>query len=214
MNCPTLHDLFQAMRRRASETESAEVMAHLSTGCPRCRENHQWLSEIVRLKTEDESFDAPEELIQWSVAQFRVQAAGFAPKPSRLRQLIAELTFDSLTAERLVGVRSELAGAEIAGPRRLLYHVEGYDVDLRFERAKGSASEEMVGQVLPEQKPIAPSDEFTIRLMKDEREVNLSRADANGMFVFSQVPDGVFDLKIEAAEGEILVNRINISRIS
>ncbi len=212
MNCPDLSSLFATMRHRASDPESAEIAAHLSTGCPHCRDNQQWLSEIARLKTEDESFDAPEELIQWLVAQFKVQSADFAPQPSRLRRLIAELTFDSLTRGRLVGVRSELAGAEIAGPRRLLYHVDGYDIDLRFERAKRNALDEMVGQVLPEQKTIALLDKFTVRLLKDEQEIMSSRADTDGMFVFAQVPAGVFDLKIEVPEGEIFINQVSISR--
>lgn len=212
MNCPTLLSLLEFTRHQLSQVETAEISAHLSTGCSHCRENQQWLTDVVRLKVEDQSFDAPEDLVHWLVAQFRVQAASFASQPSKLRRLLASLVFDNLTAERLVGVRSELAGVEIAGPRRLLYHVEGYDIDLRFERAKGAAPEELVGQVLPEQKLAPPIQGFTIRLLKDELEIASSQTDANGMFVFAQVPTGAFDLKIETSDEEIFINQVSAGR--
>ena len=202
------------MRNRASETESAGIGAHLSTGCSRCRENRQWLAEVARLKAGDNSFDAPEELIRWIVAQFKVASAGFPPKPSRLRRFFAELVFDSLTARRPANVRSNRAGGETAGPRQLLYHAEGYDIDLRFERTKGAESEEMVGQVLPERKPAGTPGEFTIRLLKDENEIERTSTDASGMFVFARVPSGCFDLTIEAPEGEINLSQINAARSS
>ncbi len=214
MNCPTLISLLEFMRHRVSVDANSEINAHLSTGCPRCRENQQWLTDVIRLKSEDQSFDAPEELIQWLVAQFRVQSANYVPQPSKLRRLIANLVFDSLTTDRMVGVRSKLAGVENFGPRRLLYHAEGYDIDLRFEQSKSSGCEELVGQVLPEPETVAPSKEFTVRLLNGEQEIGISQTDVNGMFVFAQIQAGVFDLKIEANDGEIFISQINTSRIS
>jgi len=214
MNCPSLINLFNFMRNRASETESAEIGAHLSTGCPRCLENQQWLADVVRLKAGDNSFDAPDEIIQWMVAQFKVQSAGFSSGPSRLRRFFAELVFDSLTTRRLADVRSEQAGGEAAGPRQLLYHAEGYDIDLRFERTKGAESQEMVGQILPERKQAAMPGAFTIRLLKDESEIERALTDASGMFVFARVPAGSFDLKIQAPEGEINISQIDAARSS
>jgi hypothetical protein len=214
MKCPSLISLLNFMRHRPSEAENAELGAHLSTGCPRCRENQQWLEEVVRLKAGDNSFDAPEELIQWLVAQFKVASASFSPAPSRLRRLFAELVFDGLPGRRLAGVRSERTGGEMTGPRQLLYHAEGYDIDLRFERTKGAESEEMVGQVLPERKLAGTPGEFTIRLLKDENEIERTVTDPSGMFVFARVPSERFDLKIDAPEGEICLDQINAARNS
>jgi hypothetical protein len=190
------------IRGKATENELAEFSSHLATGCPSCTEEHQWLSEIIRLKTADVSFDVPEELIQWTVAQFKVQSATFA---TGLRQLLAQLIFDTLTSPLLSPVRSDQPGSQQASPRQLLYRAEGYHIDLRFERTADEGAVEIVGQIMAEQRAAAP---YCIRLMKDEIEIGQAVSDATGMFLFTPAPAGKFDLKVEVPEGVISIQRI------
>jgi hypothetical protein len=214
MKCPSIDNLLDFISTRAAESRRLEIQTHISAGCPHCQENSRWLSDVLSQKVDDKSFDAPDDLIQWLVAQFRVQSAALRPTPSRLRRFIADLVFDSISTPRLVGVRSGWPGAEALRPRQMLYHAEGYDIDLRLERNRGADTAEIVGQILPERKLAGPSNPFTIRLMKDENEVGRTLTDPSGMFVFARVPAGSFDLKIESPEGEIQISQISTARIS
>ncbi len=204
MECPRTDEILAIIKGKASDTEIAAFAAHLSTGCSRCQGEQRWLAEVVRLKEEDTSFDVPEELIEWSVSQFKVRMAQFSPG---FRQLLAQLIFDTLTSPRLSPVRSDQQGERVATPRQLLYRVPGYDIDLRFERTVDNLAGEMVGQVLSDPGPVAGT-RYIIRLLKDEIEIGQTASDPSGMFLFSPVPAGKFDLKVEVPGGVINIDGI------
>jgi hypothetical protein len=208
MGCPSLNQLFDFARERMSAPERETIMTHLATGCPRCQENQRWLAEVLRLTAEDKSFDFPEEVIARVVAWMR-------PRPVEdrmpLGKLIAQLVFDSLRTPQLAGVRAELT-TEGAG-RQMLYRADGYDIDLRFEQTEDGEAEELIGQILPEEKP-ATTDEFTVWLLRDQAEIGRAQTDARGIFKFERIPSGLYDLRIEASGVEINISQVGSARAS
>ncbi len=210
MGCPSLNQFFDFARERMTPPERETVMAHLSTGCPRCQENQRWLAEVLRLTAEDLSFDFPEEAIARVVAWMRPQPAATR---TPLVQLIAQLVFDSLMPRQFAGVRAELATGGAVG-RQMLYRVAGYDIDLRFEQTEDGEAEELIGQILPEEKPPAEAAEFTVWLLRDQAEVGRTQTDARGIFKFERIPSGFYDLRIEARGVEINISQAGSARAS
>jgi hypothetical protein len=210
MGCPSLNELFDFARERIAPPEREAVEAHLSTGCSRCKENYGWLAEVLRLTAEDRSFDFPEEVIMSVAAWMRPQ-----PTATRtpLRQLVAQLVFDSLMSRQFADVRGELTTAGATG-RQMLYHVEGYDVDLRFERTEDGEVEELIGQILAQGPAEAGMGELTVRLLRDQVEVGRTRTHAGGIFKFAPIPSGVYDLRIEVSGLEIIVSQAGSARAS
>src|SRR5262245_13934745 len=98
MACPPLEELLQFIRGSLEPSPSAVVEAHFSSGCRHCQENHRWLTEVCLLTKRDDSFEFPEETVQWSVAQFKAMSGML---PSRT-QLLARLIFDNLFPRQAV----------------------------------------------------------------------------------------------------------------
>jgi hypothetical protein len=135
-----------------------------------------------------------------------------SPAPSRCER-IARLVFDSLMPPQLADVRAESPTAGAAG-RQMLYRVEGYDIDLRFEQTEDGEAEELIGQILPEDRPPAEMPAFTVRLRRDEVETGRAQTDARGIFKFARIPSGVYDLRIEAHGVEIHIPQTSSARAS
>src|SRR5215470_4843101 len=102
MQCPSLNDLLNYIRADLTEDDRAAILAHISAGCPSCQENQRWLEEVLRLTLEDKSFAYPEEVIQKVIAEFNDRST---PTRTPLRQLFAQLIFDSWTLPRTANVR-------------------------------------------------------------------------------------------------------------
>jgi len=205
MKCPSLIKLLDCLQGRLPADDRSAVLAHLSSGCPGCRENHGWLEEVLRLASEDKSFEYPEETIQQVVSYFKTRPAASSPS---LRQFFARLIFDSFTPFQMADVRSDLASSPAVAGRQMLFQAEGYDIDLRFEQADDSADEELIGQVLSGKQSPAGLDLLSAHLLKDEAEIDYVKTDARGIFKFARVPAGVYNLKIQVPEGEINICEI------
>src|SRR5215475_9195494 len=99
MGCPSLEELLGLIQETLESRTRTEIAKHVST-CSKCEENQQWLSQILDLSATDQSFDFPEDVIQWSVAQFK---AASESAPSRI-QIFAKLVFDNLLPARAMEV--------------------------------------------------------------------------------------------------------------
>jgi hypothetical protein len=211
MKCPSLTSLLEYVREQLSADERTAVLAHISAGCPACQENQRWLSTVLHLTSEDISFEFPEETIQWAVAQFKAKSA---ISPSPLRQFFAQLVFDSLTPRRLADIRSDPAHEGVVSGRQMLFHAEGYDIDLRFEQVEGSELEELIGQILSEKQPPTELAPLSAQLLRDDTEIGRVQTNALGIFKFTPVPSGVYSLKIQVPEGEINILKVATARAS
>lgn len=121
-----------------SSTASAETREHL-VSCPHCSSRLQSLSQTIGLMRSDTTENAPAPLIQYAKNIFRARTAG--EEPSRLKRLLAALTFDSLTNAPAFGLRSQTSTG-----RQLIYSTETADIDVRVSR--NNEEWQISGQVL------------------------------------------------------------------
>lgn len=125
---------------------------------------------------------------------------------------MANLVFDNLTQQQFAPVRGEAGVSQPPVGRQMLFQAEGYDIDLRFEGAEEKATEDLIGQILPNSEAQSVSAGVTIQLWKDEKERMSAETDNQGLFRFTRIPSGVYDLKIQVAEGEINIVRVSTAR--
>jgi hypothetical protein len=202
MECPSLSNLLDCLQGQLPADERPALLAHLSSGCPGCRENQRWLEEVLQLTSEDKSFEYSEKSIQQVVFYFNAQYAKSSPS---VPQFIARLIFDSFAPNQLMDVRSNLTGTLWVSGRQMLFHAAGYDIDLRFEEAEDSDDEELIGQILSEKQEPSELARLSVYLIKGEAEIDNVKTDERGIFKFARVFAGVYNLKIQVPEGEIYI---------
>ncbi len=209
MKCPSIDRWLSYTQNLLPEADKALMFTHLQEGCGNCKENLQWLDEVGRVARQDRSFLLPEETVKGMVAWFRSQPA---PAGGKLRQLVASLLFDSVLPLREAAVRNDSAASVQAASRQMLFQTEGYDIDLRFESLETSQQEDLLGQIVSQAEPIPATETVTVRLLQEEGESAMVEADASGFFRFAGISSGVYDLKIEMADVEILLSEIPTAR--
>jgi hypothetical protein len=216
MKCPTLNELADYTHGLLDEGKSAVVKTHVTTGCSNCLENLRWIEEVALLAREDRSFAFPEETIKGLVAWFKTQPAHTPPsfKNRMGRKLVAKLIFDSFSPDQLAPVRNEPgAGHSMipAAKRQMLFQTERYDIDLRFEAIEDDPTEDLIGQILPQNEVEAIPAGATVQLWHDEKEQMSTKTDSHGFFRFARIPSRNYGLKIQIAEVEI--NILDLSTV-
>lgn len=212
MNCPPTNELLDYARGLTADQARAAINAHLQTGCGGCSENLRWFHDVAALTAQDRSFEFPEETIKGLVTWFKSQPT---PAPRTLRKLIAQLIFDSLAPQQLAPVRSEAATGfpnTLAAGRQMLFQTEGYDIDLRFEAIEDKPIEDLIGQILPQSEAQAVTAGAMVELRREESEQMRAQTDEQGLFRFTRIPSGVYDVTIQIAEDEINIARISSAR--
>ena len=209
MKCPPLHHLFDYSRRLLEETEADPVKKHLLGGCGKCSENLRWIDEALTLAAQNRPVDLSEETIRNIVAWFKSQTA-HAPRTAR--KLIANLVFDSSMSNQLAYVREKTPAGQPHAGRQMLFQTEGYDIDLRFEGVEDQPAEDLIGQILPNGEAQSVTAGVTVQLWREGQERMRAQTDDQGLFSFRRIPSGVYDLKIQVAEGEINLVRVSTAR--
>ena len=199
MDCPSLDELLGLIQQTPESRTKTEIASHLST-CSRCEETQRWLSQMLDLTATDESFDFPEDVIQWSVAQFKASGES---APSRM-QILATLVFDNLLTARVVEVRST---APPAGTRQMLYNAGNYDVDIRIEQLPDLDSFHLIGQIMVAGNTRSPLEGLIVRLTGGASGAS-AVTDALGMFHMRSINPGEYDLIINVPEGDLVINAI------
>lgn len=113
----TLADI--AEDRATSEARDA-AMSHVSA-CSTCQNTLLQLQQLILTMRSDSTKDAPRDVLTSAINIFSQE------KPSRLRRIVALLTFDSRNPGPAFGTRSLSAAS-----RQLLYSAEETDLDLRI----------------------------------------------------------------------------------
>jgi hypothetical protein len=211
MKCPTLNELADYTRGLLADDEYSVIKTHVMAGCRNCLENLRWIEEVAHLAREDRSFDFPEETIKGMVAWFKTQPTHAPPS---VRKLVAKLIFDSLSPDQLAPVRNQpAAGYSMipAAKRQMLFQAERYDIDLRFEAIEDDSSEDLIGQILPQDEAEEIPAGATVQLWHDEKEQMSTKTDSHGFFRFARIPSRNYGLKIHVAEVEI--NILDLSTV-
>lgn len=152
--------------------------------------------ELARaLHDSRELHEAPEALLQRTVALFEPRARAAGPRRSLLTRL-AELRFDSGGADELAfGVRAH--GGDV---RQFLYTLDGRDIDLRVEPAEGAAGWLLSGQVM------GPDSAGVVVLEPEHGDVAAAvTLDELGEFRLPAVADGLYRLMLELADQVIVL---------
>lgn len=207
MKCLSLISLYNYLQDPQRLNDGSKVATHLSSGCPVCHRNLQWLESVALSASEDRSFEFPEATIAAVVARFKEWTVTRTP----VRQRIAQLVFDSLNLPQLADVRSASVGT---GARQMLYHADGYDIDLRFELSDETDEERLIGQVLPEDWDATELSQFKIQLLQGDAVVSATNTNAHGVFKIAQLASGIYDLKVSVPEAEINIEQVATARIT
>jgi hypothetical protein len=207
--CIKLENLVDYLRVTGDPTTRKPIASHLATGCRACTNNKQWLSEVLELTASDRSFDFAEDALQRTIALFN---PGRLPGRPKLRQIIAQLIFDSFWQPPLAEVREGVPG--LAQSRQLLFRAEGYDIDVRFELAEGGQTDELLGQILPTRAVAHTLASLPVQLWQTNVLHAEARTNARGIFKFKQVHQGRYTLKLAAPEGEIWLDPLETTQQS
>lgn len=184
---------------RAHADAQAETRAHLDA-CARCSEQFSHLEQAIRLMRADESEAAPPDAVAYAVNLFRRRAASAAHAPSRLRRVLASLSFDSAQLNPAFGVRS--AGAARAATRQLLYHAGESDLDVRL--AQSGDAWVVSGQLLGECEG-AGRVELAGEVASEEAELN-----EQCEFTLPPVPAGTYALRLRFADFELEIPELEL----
>jgi len=209
MKCPTLDELFDSLNGQLPPHVRAEVDSHLEAGCLDCQEQHELLTTTLQVASDDKSFEFSPEAISRAVSYFKEQTVEDT-KP--LGQILARLIFDSLMPSQLAPVRSGLLESIAPAGRQVLYNAGSYDVDLRFERGEDTNDEDLIGQILPDNRLPSNIDGMAVQLLQDEIEVAHAHANKRGVFIFLRIASGIYELKIRVPDGEITINRVQTAQ--
>jgi hypothetical protein len=211
MQCSQLNELWDFTRQLMSEAEAAAVREHLQTDCAACASDLLWVKEISELATRDRAPDFKADDIQNLVAWFKAQPLLQTPSA---RQWIAQLLFDSLRPQELAAVRNmtSVAPASSTG-RQLLFHAEGYDIDLRFEAHDDLFSEDLIGQVLAQSGALNEATVVLTRTLEAMKSHRVAHTDEQGLFRFARIPSGFYDVTIRVEDEEINLMQVATAHV-
>ena len=206
MACAPLEDLLALIQGTLEAEAIAVVQAHMSSGCGTCAENYRWLTAMLAVTAQDDSFDFSEETINWSVAQFKAASASMPSK----KQILARLIFDNLLPARTVEVRSMAAPAI---SRQVLYQAAAYEVDLRLEQLEAASAIVILGQIVSTEKKSGGLAGLSVEMLRyapeaGQEDAKHTETDSRGMFRFRDVTPGEYDIIIHVPEGDLLINAI------
>lgn len=187
----TLADLAEG-RAQAAGREAE----HLSS-CQNCSSQLTSLAETVRLMRADDAEAAPQSAVAYAINLFRQRAARTVPEPSRLRRVLAALSFDSAGLTPAFGLRS---GATAA--RQLLYSAGENDLDVRVAATPEGAFV-LSGQLL------GPCGAGRVELVgaDDSAEAPL---DERCEFVLPPVAAGTYTLRVSLAGAALEVPELEL----
>lgn len=204
--CISLENLVDYLRVQGDPAVHTPIARHLATGCPACQANQQWLAEVLELTATDRSFDFAPAALSRALAIFK---PGWPERRPKLRQIIAELIFDSFWQPQLAQAR---VGAAAFHSRQLLFRAEGYDIDVRFELAESGQTDELMGQILPTKAVAHTLGSLPVQLWQTNVLQAEARTNARGIFKFKQVHQGRYTLKLTAPEGEIWLDPLETTQ--
>ncbi len=151
------------------------------------------MNRIVHLMQTDESVDAPQDSVKWAKNIFCSRIV--EPKKSLVQKVLAVLQMDLSPNKAVFGERS--ASGSVA--RQMLFQAGENSIDLRV--SKGENGFDLRGQILGE-----GFENALVKIGEFETMTNqLSE------FIIKSVPHGIYELILQNAETEIVIEKIELS---
>jgi hypothetical protein len=149
-------------------------------------------SEVDKIQSFSESLkrphleSAPEGMVSSAVSLFKIPHN--VSEPSRIRRVLANLTFDSFAQPAFAGARGE------AATRQVVLSAEEFDIHVRVWVT--DESRELLGQIQPRgsRKFI---DSARLHLLHNGERVSSAEVNELGEFHFRYVPEGGLSLQID-----------------
>jgi hypothetical protein len=160
MNHPALQHWVDRARGVLGEAELAEAEAHLAAGCASCRRTAEVMSMLAQVARRERDYEAPSPAAERADALFPRRARGM----QRLRNLAAELVYDSMRDPLPAGVRAN------DRVNQLLYRAGRYSIDLQINREHGRRESGaprlvVVGQLADREHPQRPLSDLPVLLL-------------------------------------------------
>ena len=193
------------MDGRLSEEESVTIVKQLESADEATRENAEWLRAFTKTRKAALLTSPPRELRAELMRRFKIYTSEHK-RPSFFKRLVASLTFDSGMQFATAGLRSVESPSS---QRQLVYSSAAADVILNFQPRLYDKNVDIVGQFLPSADSL--TGPFSIQLLQDATELQLTAIDEIGEFSFKAVPPGVYTMILNAEQVEIVVFPMEIN---
>jgi len=202
MKCPAFEQLVDYLDGKLKTGDAEPVAAHLASGCAACAETRAWYEQVRTIAASDDTVAPPAWVFKQAVRIFDTAH----PRQSRhLGQAIARLIFDSFARPQLAGMRS----TETAN-RQLLYRAAEYSIDLQIAPTNGARAH-LIGQVLCEgEAAFASVANVPLDIGRGTERLYSTVTDERGEFNIKDVECGIYDLRIELADGEIKIAELPV----
>jgi hypothetical protein len=122
-----------------------EMQGHLDSGCKPCSKTVSLWQKVRQSGMQEARFQPPESAVRAAKASY--EAAGFSRKRN-LREVVAELVFDSLAQPALIGARSAMPAA-----RQMVHRGGPYEIDVHLQTKAGSSRLAVTGQLMNREDP-------------------------------------------------------------
>jgi hypothetical protein len=88
-------------------------------------------------------------------------------------------------------------------PRQMLYQAGNYNINLSLDYVEQSPAINLIGQPTPLHANLPAVAGADVELLKESLVVHTTTCNEFGAFIFNQIPDGIYDLRITLAEVEL-----------
>lgn len=179
------------MRRQASAADAEQVEAHIQAGCRACQSEQELAQRIVTTVAHRQLIHAPRWLVRQAVRLFADRVG--EPRPRLMNRLLASLVLDRMMLQPALGLRHR--GPQV---RHLVYQAGHYRIDISICRKPHTTAVDILGESLDEaQNPIAGAE---VQLFKKRQVVSTTQVNPFGAFIFADIPEGIYSLKIRTDE--------------
>ncbi len=180
------------VRGLAGEKQRAEMEAHLSSGCGKCRRTMETMKRLAAIAQDEAAYQPPDYAVHNAKAIYALQ------EPETvwiLPRIVARLVYDSFREPLPAGLRSRHQLT-----RHALYEADDYSLDLRLEHQHGSARVTLVGQIADRANPKQSLANLPVILLSDKTIVGRTSSNAFGEFQIEYNPKNRLHLYIQSAE--------------
>ena len=188
---------------RLPEDEARDVEEALAGADGSTLADVAWLSRFHRAADSAIIESPPPELRATLMETFEAHTQD-RRRPGLVRRVLAGLVFDS-NLQPAAGLRT--IGAH-QSRRQLIYHAETFDLAINILARESDNNLDVDGQVLPLEG--REPDLFSVQLLRDGSEVDLTVTDDLGSFALQGVPPGSYGLVLSADSVEVSVLPVDV----
>jgi len=168
-------------------TEGAEMeglIQHID-GCSSCNELMEAWRRMHSLLKRSHLQSAPPEFLERARTIFDVRPT---PKQPAIREVVAEVVFDSFAQPAFAGARGAAAS------RHVQFRAQELDIHLKI--SMDPSVQQMVGQVFARNE-VQFINSVRLQLLQDGKPIRMTWSDNFGEFQFDEVPQGALLLQVE-----------------